>query len=61
MSDYYILACAKDNDGAPSRKDCFKPQALTFLQPCPQGFTLRKWEEQEKQMASAGHVSSRAL
>ena len=61
MSDHYILTCARDNDGALSRKDCPKPQALTFLQPCPQGFTLRKWEEQEKHMASTGHVPSHAL
>ena len=39
LSKHESLVCTLGkhlhNDGAPSRKDCPKPQALTFLQPCP--------------------------
>ena len=30
-----------------------------YLQPCPQGFSLKIWVGQEKALASAGHVSPR--
>ena len=31
------------------------------MQPRPQGFSLKKWVEREKALASAGHVSPRTL
>ena len=43
----------------PQDSTYFKPEIFQgWLQPRPQGFSLKKWFGREKALASAGHVHS---